>query len=190
MYHLAVDISNWQGELTTETLDAFKAAGVERVIVRASTEDQEKIDIAKQQMGAVMLSGLELQVYLWLYWDPNDPPEGQRERCIEAYKQFPITRCWIDCEGTPGFGPGQVVAFIWWSTANPLWKYGIYTRSAWWLQYTGGSRFFDYLPFWLAGTWLTPLLAGACVMAQYSGEILGGMSVDVNLYRDELEGRF
>lgn len=184
MFHLALDISNYQRELTPATIAVWKAAGVERVVVRASTEDADKIAVAEQQMRVVVDAQLELGVYEWLYFDEADPPEAQTERVLNHFGIFSPGRIWIDCEDQNPFPFHRTLQWIWWSMTHAGWAYGIYTGPWWWHQYTGDTTFFRNTPFWWAGRGLQPLIDGSGAMVQIGSMNLGGVDVDLNLYKD------
>jgi len=192
---LAVDIDNYDGELTEEALSAFRAAGARRVVVRLSTEDEAKITTAKQQIEAVLTGGFALDGYVWLYLrGADEPPEAQMQRVLSVYGDYPIGRYWLDCEEEPA----GIEAARWIDRAvialQPQ-HVGIYTRAGWWKQWTGNTTAFAHLPLWDAnpnrqatlddftqyGGWTR------CVMKQYDSQILAGKNVDLNVYREEAE---
>jgi len=184
MLHLAVDIANYAGNLKPETVANWRGMGIERVVVRASTEDAGKIAIARQQMQTVLDGGLQLHAYEWLYFDEADPPEDQTYRVVENFAEFNPGRIWIDCEDRNPFTFKRTLEWIYWSMTIAGWAYGIYTGPWWWSHFAQSTTFFKDTPFWWAGVKLSELVAGRAAMIQIDSTNLAGVDVDLNLYKD------
>jgi hypothetical protein len=63
-----IDLSNHQGILTGAILDAIVTAGKRFAIVRLSTEDDARRNIAIQQCESLRERGLAVLGYCWVYW--------------------------------------------------------------------------------------------------------------------------
>lgn len=159
------------------------------MIVRASTEDEYKIWLARQQMFAVLEGGLELQAYVWLYFDRD--PKTQVEEVAGLFDDMPFTCIWLDCEDNV-FG-ANVIAYI--RTAIDIlimeWPVGIYTSRGWWWAHTGDSTQFAFWPLFDAHWRENPTMEDFvpyggwdhCLMSQYAPNVyLGGVVVDMNIY--------
>lgn len=190
--NLAVDIANYAGYLEAATLESWKAAGVSRVIVRASTEDNTKVIIALQQMQTVLENKIELQVYLWIYLEAGMSIEQQVSEALKLYGDMPITYWWLDLEAEADKGIDVIPSIVEAVAAIGDRSVGIYTRRSWWIDnaydsdafkhlplwdahYTGRATFDDFVPY---GGWTKP------AMVQYAGDVpFGGVNVDLNVYQ-------
>lgn len=195
---LAVDISNYTEELTPAIIQAWKEAGVTRVIVRASTEDEYKIWLARQQMQAVIdAGGLELQAYAWVYFDPSFPPDDQalkiNDAFLDLFGDLPITCLWLDAEDSVSDGLdviGWIEIMLEWLIED--FEVGIYTSRGWWKQHAGTNERLARRPLWLAHWDGKPDLVSASLpfggwtaaaMKQYAADTqLGGVTCDLNVY--------
>jgi len=105
---LALDISNWGGELGANTVAEWKAHGVKKVIVGVHPRH---ILIARQQLQAASSGGLKIEVYGYLYFDA--PIQPQIQAIFAAIKGLPVEQVWLDVEDTETSAPPpQVVQSI------------------------------------------------------------------------------
>lgn len=149
----ALDVSNWQGDLTDE-LELARREGVERIVVRLSLESDWHRQVATQQLRQVAAAGLELDGYVWVYWDwsPEATVDGALALAREAGVRLGCL--WFDCEdGRPGRG----VVEDWLARAVARAEAagqacGIYTAAWWWTAEwgAGDSDGFRRLPLWRA----------------------------------------
>jgi GH25 family lysozyme M1 (1,4-beta-N-acetylmuramidase) len=193
MMPLAIDISNWGGQLTLATVAKWKAAGVQKVIVGV---DAGNIELARDQACAVTNNGLELGAYRFMYWAHG--PAVILEAVRVAMNGLPLSEVWIDFEDTnaPRSSPAAVRQWITdcMARADALWpgKVGIYTAAWWWNPWTANWGGMAHYPLWVAqydgvadlsfkafGGWTS------CRMKQYQGTIdFCGYSVDLNCYQE------
>lgn len=142
----AVDISNWSGEISVETVDRWSDAGVLRVIVGAQNER-----IMRQQMQQIdMTGGIEIQAYVFLYDQWRDFSD-QVEEAKRRYAGFPVTKLWLDCEFATTAPPDVAVARIQNAVDYCERKginYGIYTGSWWWVPMTDDTHDFAHVDLW------------------------------------------
>ena len=162
---LAVDISNWGGELSPETVRAWKGdrpllghwpdgseirgEPISRVIVGVS----RYTSIARQQLLAIHNESLPTEVYCYFYWgqDPGVQPAYVRS----AIAGIPVQRLWLDFEDklAPKDDPGAVRQWIRecinaGKTAGiPV---GIYTGWWWWTVWPDNTTEFSDYPLWVA----------------------------------------
>lgn len=185
-----IDISNFTGRLTTSTVEAWKAFGVQRVIVRASIEDTERILIAQQQIQMCRLLNIPTDVYVWLYW------KGPKlaATTLRHFGKYQIGRWWLDCEDdSGGRSPAQLAKrlrdII--HAIGPD-RCGIYTRRSWWRLVMKDTKEFSYLPLWVSQPATPPVLDdfisfGGWTQAdgkQHKFDTdLGGVLVDMNVWR-------
>ena len=141
----AIDISNYTGYLSAETLQAWKDAGIVTVIVRASTESQEKRSIARQQLKACYAAGFTIQAYMWLYFDGSNPIQQMLD-ALNVCAGYPVHLMWIDCEDTCDLTTEDVIATIQQAVDASTITVGVYTGGWWWKDKTGNTDTFSYLP--------------------------------------------
>jgi hypothetical protein len=194
---LAVDISNWQGPLTTERIACLQARGVQHVVVRASLEDAARRALAQQQAGAVRAAGLGLSVYVWVYFT-RDAPGALVAAATDLMEGFQPARYWLDVEDVEHAYPAPAANAAWLRAALQAFQdrgipAGIYTGRWYWVPYLGNTEEFAGWPLWVAqwdqvpdvtvwqpfGGWQQP--AGK----QYAGGEACGMQVDWNVFVPE-----
>jgi len=190
---IAVDVSNWGGPLSAETVAAWKAAAVGKVIVGI---DLGHIPLAQQQLRAASDGGLEIEAYRFCYWGTDIRPSLQR--IADAIQGLPVGRVWLDFEdqNAPENAHETICKWIQQNldAGAALWeKVGCYTAAWWWNPYTGNSDRFKDWPLWVAqydgdasldfkhfGGWTR------CALKQYAGTTnFYGYSVDLNCYEEE-----
>lgn len=188
---LAIDISNYSGEITYQQVSDLVAAGVKRVVVQCVSPS---ILSHRQQIQALAGSGIEAEAYVYL-WMATDVAERVGWACDELAAFPQVKRLWLDCEDTTA-GPTQPVvraAIQSAITASTL-PVGIYSSGWWWNGATGSWKGCSGLPLWDAnydgrtvldvptyGGWLSQ------EMKQYRGDttIAGIPNVDLDWYEED-----
>lgn len=141
----ALDISNYQGEVSAATVACWKAAGIEHVIVRASLETVAMGELAQRQARVIVDGGLGLSAYVWAYWGWN--PEATARAALRLFADLPVQRWWVDAEESgQGYTPDQLEAWLERILAV-LPDQGIYTGAWWWNYFIGESPLARY-PLW------------------------------------------
>jgi len=192
---LAVDGSNYGGELTPDIVRCWRESGVNMYICGV---DLGHIPLARQQLGMAVQGGLAIEVYRFCYW--GQAPVLSLQRVADAIQGLPVGRIWLDFEDEDASeNPDQVCTWIkdCLDVADTIWGYdrvGIYTAAWWWNPYTGNTTRFADRALWVAqydglanldffvpfGGWQS------CVMKQYTNTIdLCGYSVDKNYYEED-----
>jgi hypothetical protein len=141
---LALDVSNYSGEITDAHVACWRALGYEHLVCGT-----QRPDLTRRQLAVAVRGGLTVEAYVYLYW--GDVVARVR-RAVETVADLPVERLWLDCEDAPGrFSPPQIVAEIEAGLAAcgslPA---GIYTGRWWWPTATGNSSRFAGLPLWHA----------------------------------------
>lgn len=190
---LAVDLSNWQGRISPETVAAWKANGVKLVIVRLSTEDTEKIAIAKQQLDVCRDGGLKLGGYCWLYLDGADSGAVQVENALVHYGFYDLSVFALDVEDKSTLTVAENIEII--SQAVDIARgHGlpvyIYTSPEAWERLTGGMALFGNVKLWTVlwgkgpadfvpyGAW-----RDWAIMQTSGGTDMAGVNVDINILK-------
>jgi GH25 family lysozyme M1 (1,4-beta-N-acetylmuramidase) len=190
---LALDISNWGGELGANTVFQWKAYCVKRVVVGVS----HHVALARQQLAVINKGGgLEIEAYIYMYWGQD--PAVQVEYARQACDGLPVRRLWVDFEHdeAPKDDPAKVKAWIYrcLDAASALGlPLGIYSAWWWWAVWTDNTSDFADYPLWVAaydGTANTdfPHFGGwtVCAMKQYAGTTdFCGYSADLNFYEED-----
>ena len=89
---MAIDVSHWTGEVTTQQMECLARRGVRRVIVCA-----QRREVARQQLATAVAAGLEVEGYVYLYLRAD--VTGRVHRALETLAGFPVRRLWLDAEG-------------------------------------------------------------------------------------------
>ena len=185
---MAIDISHWTGEVTTQQMQCLARRGVRRVIVGA-----QRRAVARQQLATAVAAGLEVEAYVYLYLRSD---VAQRVRAaLETVDGFRVRRLWLDAEDTTsGLSAAEVVERL--QRARDAcgdFPAGIYTGAWWWRPRTGDSSAFSDPPLWVAqydgrrsldgvpgfGGWRRPRMKQYAANAQ-----LCGVHLDLNWYAD------
>jgi len=189
---LALDISNWGGELPDGMVAFWKAATVRRVVVGVS----HKVDMARQQLVAVIDGGLEAEAYIYMYWGQD--PNVQVEYALQAIAGLPVRRLWVDFEDdkAPKDDPDEVRQWIdtclTWAARAGL-PMGVYTAWWWWSVWPDNAEQFKDFPLWVAAydgkaNLEFPTFGGwtRCAMKQYAGTTdFCGYSADLDWYEED-----
>lgn len=133
----AVDVSNYNGELTDEWCTAVKAAGVALVIVRLSTESEhDQAEITARQVAVLARNQVPWQGYLWAYWnsDPGVLWDAAQAQLPPGWPGYSGRNIWIDCEDGD---PDPYLGLLWLVEYGRIleaadFQPGIYTSPYWW----------------------------------------------------------
>lgn len=146
----ALDISNWQGEISDATIACWRDAGIGHLIVRASLETNAAAQLAQRQMDAALRGGLGLSVYQWCYWDwdPRQTVDWTRQLVGDR----PVWSIWQDAED-PVIGRGADDIARWLRSAAQRYddlgaRNGVYTGKWWWDRYMRGRADLADRPLW------------------------------------------
>lgn len=92
----AVDVSNYSSALTPEALAAWKADGVELVLVQAIDPPAGfPAGKTRDQVQACLDAGLVVDAYIYLWFDAD---VGDIQRKLALLDGLPIRRLWLDVE--------------------------------------------------------------------------------------------
>lgn len=133
----AIDISNYSGPMTAESIQAIQAANVKLVVVRLSLETgRNQLGIARQQIVTLAAAGIPWQGYHWCYYDQ---PAGPSVRSLESafgdiWAGYYGSTLWLDDEDEDSIGEDN---YRWLHRAGKAAKRlgftpGIYTRPSLW----------------------------------------------------------
>lgn len=192
MTKLAVDMSNWGGDLTDVEAQCFLANGY--VLAIPGTQDAAQY---QQQVATAVRNGLRVQAYVYLNWGRA---LQQVQRAISLMSKD-VEILWLDVEDdTSGLSPAGIVVVLQQCVracdiANIL--CGIYASRNTWTTLTGDYQGMNDLPLWNAyydndpdidfasnpyGGWTAPLIE------QFGNtQDVCGQSVDVNVINEELD---
>jgi GH25 family lysozyme M1 (1,4-beta-N-acetylmuramidase) len=199
----AVDISNWQGEITPETATCLRQH-VDLVVVRASLESMTLVNIARRQMQALQAVGLPMHAYLWLY--PSWSSHKTVADAMREYGSFDIPYWWVDVEDEKDAPGPRETALALRATLAELAGVGraagIYTGAWFWNdpRYLNGTKEFSWMPLWAASYDDVPDLSRWTPFGgwthltgkQYQGSEKGrlcGMAVDLDVFDDSVSGK-
>jgi GH25 family lysozyme M1 (1,4-beta-N-acetylmuramidase) len=157
MTQLAVDISNYQGDLPQQVFEAWRDVGVKTVICGTDGSDAAPL-VFPQQATKAAAAGLTVEAYVYLYFGADGQPYdvvGRTNQKLDMIAQVPEVKfVWVDCEDTTsGLVPQVLVGLI----ANAIdtviargFAVGMYTGAWWWVPNTANSTLFASLPLWAA----------------------------------------
>jgi GH25 family lysozyme M1 (1,4-beta-N-acetylmuramidase) len=198
----AVDISNWQGEITPQ-LAACLRQQLDLVVVRASLESMTLVNIARQQIQALQAVGLPVHAYLWLY--PSWEPRKTVKDAMREYGPFNIPWWWVDVEDTKDTPEPIMSSLALGATLRALQaagrSVGVYTGAWFWndQRYMDATDAYSHIPLWVAfydgipdlGRWGRFGGWDRAVGKQYQGSgsaSLCGMAVDLDVFDDSVLG--
>lgn len=155
----ALDISNWQGEISDATVACWKAAGIGLVVVRLSLETNAKAQLALRQLDVCKRGGLLIAGYQWDYWrwDPVQTTDWTMQLIGDRKLEF-IAQDVEDPDGV--LTPDKNAAWIRKSsdTYNIYrQKNLIYTGKWFWDSYMRGITSLSDIPLWDANYDGTPI---------------------------------
>lgn len=199
---LAIDCSNYSGEISAQQARDLYAAGVRKAVVQLVNE---RVLTHRQQIPVLIAAGIEVEgyVYVWFGTEPGSAEWAAnrvRWACDELQAAGGKPFMWLDCEqsdhDTPPFDyvhaptSPTIRACVAAVTEKGL-QAGIYTAAWWWIPGVSNSTEFSYLPLWNANYDLDPDLdevdfGGWRVprMEQYRGNttLAGVPMVDLNSF--------
>ncbi len=196
---LAVDISNYSSDLTSDNLAALKAAGVGLVITQAvDPPPQYPPTKTRDQIAACNAAGMPVDAYLWV-WTNSDVRQDMLSK-LGLLEGVTVRRLWLDAEDTAVASVTRRRAAIneaftildEWSSLFELPRPGLYTGK-WWIDayLDGDASAWGDRDLWLAQYDAIPdasvvtLPKGwtRCAIKQYSGtsDIAGVTGVDLNV---------
>lgn len=106
----ACDVSNYTSDLTPEALEAWKADGLELVIVQAvSPPPGYPAGKTRQQIQQCLAAGLTVDAYIWIWFDLDI---ADIERKLALLDGLPIRQLWLDVEDQAAIKYDQVACEI------------------------------------------------------------------------------
>lgn len=198
----ATDISNYTSDLTSETLAAWKADGVELVIVQAVDPPAGyPAGKTREQIQACLDAGLAVDAYVWLWFDLDVTDILHKLTLLDG---LPIRRLWLDVEDTAAVKYSTVAcktkvsAALGLCDAYPTTEWtGIYTGGWFWrdTRYMGDTTAFDNRDLWDSNYDGNPDTAAftpyggweECAIKQWQGtsDYLGVSGVDLNVLSEQ-----
>lgn len=193
---LAIDIANYAGYLDPETIAAWQVAGVGLVIVRASTENDKLVGIARHQLRICRDYQMPIAAYGWLRFDGEFDGATQVGLFLSTTEGFDIQFLALDCEESELRSVAENIAVIREAVdacrAVGVESY-IYSNAAWWTRadtVDNTSEFAD-VPLWDAHWQSSADLGGfkeyggwrSRAALQYEGDtMLANKPVDLNIF--------
>ena len=196
---LAVDCSNYSGEISEQQARDLWAAGVRKVIVQIVNE---RVLTHRQQIPVLLAAGLEVEAYVYVWFSSGE--EWVKQRVAWACRElgaFPkVSMLWLDCEQTLDDDPPfdhvnepttDIIRAAVDVVTHAGYRTGIYTAQWWWVPGTDNTTAFSHLPLWSANYDLDPDRDpanyggwGVPDMEQYQGSttLAGVPMVDLNVY--------
>lgn len=165
MPRLAIDISNYTGEITLQQAADLRASGVERAIVQLVNPS---ILTHRQQIPTLLAAGIDVQgyVYVWFSADILFITERIFWACEELRRYAPSgTMIWLDCEQSDTDSPpfdyvheptSQKIRAAVNAVLDVDFVPGIYTGAWWWVPGTSDSHEWADVPLWDANYDLDP----------------------------------
>lgn len=155
---LGVDLSNYTGTLEPDEIGRLISAGKRFAVVRLSTEDGYRRQLARQQCGALQDAGIATLGYAWCYWS-MDPVEAMYDYAALAQEcRVPVVALDMeDAPGTVGVAGWVVQAVVALRdhriipvlTTYPAWEHGMAASLAvlgnirWWVALYNGRADLD-----------------------------------------------
>lgn len=188
---IAIDISQFTGEVTVAQFREARTQGCTRVVVALNN-----IPLAVRQIQNAVAVGLEVEAYIYYYFAQN--VADRTRNCLAAIAGLPVTRVWIDCEDEQHTLEGKYLAGRI-RVARDLvrqsgYQTGIYTAAWWWGKHMAGITEFSGMALWDA-RWDrdpdidAPTYGGwtQAEMSQHTNDThFAGIWCDINSYRGPL----
>lgn len=178
MTELAIDLSNYTGEVTVQEARDLYAAGVRRAIVQivhdrafVTLGDGSRVLSHQQQIPALLAAGIEVECYVYVWFSAGEVWAADRVGwALGEASKFIGSRgfrnlMWLDCEQSDHDDPPfdyvhapvsptirACVARVKGAGFQP----GIYTAAWWWIPGASNSREWSDLPLWDAHYDLDP----------------------------------
>lgn len=193
---LALDVSQYSGEISAEDWARAREAGVGLVVVKLSTFASWAADLAVRQLAAAAAAGLPVAGYLWCEF--GDQPEAQVRRGQRIAERAGVTLRWLalDVEHDAWRGAAAITAWVRRAAAAvSRWTRPVVYTAAWfWRGHLGDPTDCADLPLWTAqydgvadlGVW-TPYGGWTEIVAkQYQGTTrYAGVHCDLNVVRGD-----
>lgn len=186
------DISNHQGAITP-TRAKCMANDFDAVVVRLSTESQNLITIARQQIIALQNEGIQILGYPWAYFDQAN--HEIYDIVMRNYADLQVTAILMDCEDeqhvlSPDYNVIWLHGILEMFTDSGY-ASGIYSGSYYWSHYMGNDQSFGKYVSWVANpngkqtlADVAPLGNAPVVGKQYDwyGNVCGISPLDLNVF--------
>lgn len=142
---LGVDFSQWGGPLSVNTVECWRAQGVDHAIVQYSALMRQHLQTLKDA------GGIETEAYVYLYWGQSpwgQTPVQRTKECIDIMDDFGIKVLWLDAEDSiHPYDEAQLIECEQYCYSRGIVP-GIYTGGWWWIPNTRNSQTFKHLPLW------------------------------------------
>ena len=142
---LGVDFSQWGGPLSINTVECWRAQGVNHAIVQYSNLMSQHLQTLQQA------GGIETEAYVYLYWGVSpwgQTPVQRTEACIDIMSSYGVKTLWLDAEDSMHpYNEAQLKECEQLCYARGIIP-GIYTGRWWWVPNTNNSQAFKHLPLW------------------------------------------
>lgn len=194
---LALDVSNYTGDLSGEIVSRWREAGVGLVVVQAVDPPAPyPPGVTRQQLAACAQAGIPTDAYIYLWWSEPLDRVQERLRLLDGYD---IGRVWLDIEDvqtgwelTSEQRAARLAEALSIADAYPARaRAGIYTARWYWTQRMGNTQRFGDRPLWSAQYDRVPDVAvftpyggwTSCMMKQYqtASEFVGSGPVGLNM---------
>lgn len=193
--YIGVDLSNWQGTITDEQLDAIVAAGATYAIVRLDCDLPNTQNLTLEQCNRLRYVGLPVMGYCWAYFsdlarsldeayaqqaaalgidivavdiEDNVPPGRPWYKDVSRYTTA-LTKCGIMTLG---------YTYTWWPTNQHV-SLSSVSFDRWWIGNENG------IPD--VSDWYAPEGVRDIIGHQYGSLAAAGISVDLNAFRFDAE---
>lgn len=155
MLRQAIDISNWQGELDTDTAARLLAA---RVGVSVQAVYGDNGTYTRQQLGVLRSAGYTaplLDAYIW--WHPHESNTINTHERLDLLDRYGIKQVWVDVEDTKALDLGieQRISRLATTLATVRvrgYEPGIYSAAWYWPNYMANTPVFKDYPLWSVGS--------------------------------------
>jgi GH25 family lysozyme M1 (1,4-beta-N-acetylmuramidase) len=181
-----VDISNYQADVTL-LLPTLTAWNVEHVVVRLSTESEDRRQTAIRQLQILSHVGFTVSGYVWAYFWASPMAHIDAALSVADAAGVPLTMIWFDCEDDDSASPVSVSTWLdqaVWAVQSHDYRAGIYTGRYWWRDHAGDTDRFSHLPLWLANYDEVPELTSSVMPFAGWNELAGKQYTSTPLDRD------
>src|SRR5690606_30324923 len=101
----AIDISVYSGEVTEAKFKKARAEGASLVVVGL-----QNVAVARRQIENAHKAGLTVEAYVYLYFARD--PLSQVRTAINAIRDLPVKRLWLDAEDTEAEVPAKRIDLL------------------------------------------------------------------------------
>lgn len=150
----ALDISNYQGNLTQDNFNRFKEAGVQTVICGTDGNTNDPVAYPRQ-IEMAKRADLKTEAYIFLYHPPfvTDMPKRARLKLDMIDSVGGVKDVWMDGEDTApldAISIHNMLVYVRAEINGRGYDTGIYTGRWWWIPRTEDNHEFTDLRLWLA----------------------------------------